>query len=94
VSLLEEFKIEEGKHTETSYPTHDETADKLGATQVHYKVVDTTRWGQIVEYVYELDDEYVRVRYEEASGDGETYYEPDIVAVEPQQVTVTKYVAV
>lgn len=73
------------------YADHDEIADELGAKQVHYDIVDQWRWGNIVEYVYEKDGEFVRVTYREASGDGECEYEPDITEVVPVTKTITVY---
>lgn len=90
MSLIEDF-VSRTPAGYDDYPNHDEIADEVGATQVHYDVVDTWRWGNIVEYVYNRDDEYVSLVYREASGDGECEYEPDITEVVPVTKTITVY---
>ena len=91
MSLLEEF-IKRAPAGYDDYPNHNESADELGAKQVHYDIVDTTRWGQIVEYVYQREDEYVKVVYESGSGDSDIPYEPEFTAVRPETQTVVSYV--
>jgi len=88
VSLLEEFK---SKTTDYSYPHHWDVAKELGAVQVAYNIEDTTRWGQVVSYVYQRKNEYVKVVYEEGSGDSDIDYDPEIFEVRPYSVTVTEY---
>lgn len=88
MTLAEEFK---SKNEYSDYPTHDEIAHELGAKQVHYDLVDTTRWGHVVEYVYERDGEYVKVTYTEGSGDSEYEYEPEIQEVFRVTKTVVDY---
>lgn len=88
MTLVQDFK----ENTKIGgWPNHDEIADELGAKQVDYDILDTTRWGEIVSYVYKRADEYVRVTYERASGDGDSYYDPRIEVVVPEQKTITTY---
>jgi hypothetical protein len=95
VILLQEFKDATERWGErTGYPTHDQIADELGAKQVNYDIVDTTRWGQVVEYVYERDGEFVKVTYEEGSGDSDIDYSPEFTDVVPVTKTVVTYVPV
>ncbi len=93
MSFLEDFKRLESESTD-SYASHDETADELGAKQVFYDILDTTRWGFVSQYVYEKDGEFVSVVYEEGSGDSDIDYDPEYSAVEKKEMIVTKYVAV
>jgi hypothetical protein len=93
--LAQEFKDATERWGErTGYPTHDEIADELGAEQIHYDVVDTTRWGTVVEYIYKRAEEFVRVEYETGSGDSEIEYYPTFTAVQPVETKVVKYLPV
>lgn len=89
MALVDEFREKSGGY----YPNHDEIADEVGATQVHYDIVDTTRWGQVVEYVYQRGAEYVKVTYEEGSGDSDIDYDADVQQVKPVERVVTDYIA-
>lgn len=94
MSFYEDFIDEHKRQSADGYSgdiVHDEVADELAADQVHYDILDTTRWGEVVEYVYERDGEFVSVVYERASGDGETVYSPTITEVVPVEVTVVQY---
>jgi len=92
LSLAGEFKNGTKRLAEdTDYATHDEIADELGAKQIHYDIIDTVRWGQVVEYVYMKGLEYARVVYTEGSGDSEYDYEPEWTAVRPVTKTVITY---
>lgn len=75
---------------------HADVANHLGAKQVHYDIVDTTRWGQVVEYVYEGKGdnnlwELARVTYEVGAGDSDIDYEPEWQAVRPIVKTTVVY---
>lgn len=87
MSLAEEFAAKSGGYE----VNHWDVAKELNAEQVHYDILDTTRWGQIVEYVYMRGLEYARVEYEEAGGEGETEYEPEWTAVRPVTKTIITY---
>lgn len=92
MTFYEDFvRVDTAAAAENSWQTYDETADELGATQVHYDIVDTTRWGQIVDYVFEKNGEFVRVRYTQGSGDSEYPYEPEYAQVKPVEKTVVVY---
>lgn len=93
MSFLEDFRRVDSE-ADHSYPSHDETAYELGAKQVFYDILETTRWGFVSQYVYELNGEFVSVVYEEGSGDSDIDYEPEYSEVEKQEVTITKYVFV
>lgn len=87
MSLVDEFKEKSGGY----YPNHSEVALETGAKQVHYDIVDSTRWGQVVEYVYERDGEFVKVTYEEGSGDSEIDYDAEVTEVVPVTKTIVTY---
>jgi len=94
MSLIADFIKEDDNGQYGGYPTHDETGSAVGAQFVDHRIVNETRWGHIVEYVYKRDNEYVKVTYESASGDGETEYIPEYENVFPKEITVTKYLKV
>lgn len=60
-------------------------------------IVDATRWGHIVDDIVtrtgrEEGLNYVRIRYEVASGDGDCPFTPVFTDAIPQEVTLTKWV--
>lgn len=92
LNLRDEFKAQsEANPHKYGYPNHEEIAQELGAKQVHYDIVDTWRWGDIVEYVYQRGNQYVQIVYREASGDGECDYDPEFYEVQPVEKTVVVY---
>lgn len=93
MTLLDDF-VDNTEDAYESYPTHSDIAHEFGAKQVAYEILDTLRWGHLVEYIYQRDDEFVRVIYEEGSGDSEYPYLPSFTAVKPVTKTVTVYEAV
>ena len=90
MSLLQEFQDKTPAGYD-DYANHDEIAHEVGAKQVAYDILDTTRWGHVVEYVYQRGDEFVSVTYTSGSGDSEYPYEPDLRAVKPVTKTVVTY---
>lgn len=88
MTLLEEF---ETKTARDSYPDHEEIAKEIGATFAHYELEDTTRWGTVESYVYQRGEEFVKVTYENGSGDSDIDYDPEFTAVRPVTKTVTVY---
>lgn len=92
LNLRDEFKAQsEAPANRSEYPNHDEIAHELGAEQVSYEIIDTTRWGHVVEYIYRRRDQYVSVTYTEGSGDSEYEYEPEFHEVIPVEKTITAY---
>lgn len=92
MSLLEDMKAaldEQGDYGNTW-----DAATEIGAKMVNDTILNSTRWGYITEEVFQRDDEFVAVCYEDASGDSEVPFEPDVYPVVAQEVTVTKYVKV
>lgn len=82
---------------EDAYAVPDDLFEKLGFNLVQGDVVDTWRWGNIIEDVYEKDGEFYGVTYHSTSGDSDidalgmmaTFYR-----VEKREVSVFKYVRV
>lgn len=76
-------------YKEESYPP-----DLLGVELVSEEITDTARWGNVTEYVYYKDGEYVMVTDTAPATemqDWGDYGDPAIAVVEPYDVTVTKY---
>ncbi len=93
MSLAEDFKVASARWAEkTCNISHHDIAEELCAVQVRYDIVDTTRWGHVVEYVYKRANEYVSVIYTEGSGDSEYDYEPEIKEVFRVTKTVMDYI--
>lgn len=83
---------------ENSYASPAEfMEDEMEFNLVQSEVVDTWRWGNHNEDVYEKNGEYYSVSYRDASGDGEIdAYDAmaEFSRVEKKEVTVTKFVKV
>lgn len=81
-------KIQDWYTEESSPPYLD------GVELVSEEIVDTARWGNVTEFIFRENNEYVMVRAvapaTEMQGWGD-YGDPDIHEVEPYEVTVTKY---
>lgn len=91
MSLLEDLKSLVNT-SRNEYAFEDEAEGKFGAVKVKSEHLDSTRWGDIYEDVYERDNEFVAVSYETGSTEyQEMDFEPDLYEVIPVSVTVTKY---
>jgi hypothetical protein len=92
MTLLEEFVAANAEEDSSYYNiSHDRIAADLGATLVHHEIVDITRWGYIMQYVYKRDNEFVSVTYEEASGDSDLEYYPEFTSVVPETIQTVIY---
>jgi hypothetical protein len=88
MTLIEDF---ESRQDVGDYPDHEEIANEIGATFLDHSILNSTRWGHVVEYVYMRSLEYARVTYEVASGDGSMEYYPTWTAVRPVPKTIITY---
>lgn len=105
MSLIEDLKKwyegnnypPEGEELDETYDPETKTFSDNGTEteQVSWKVVDSTaRWGNSIEVVYKRADEYAAVYDVEPATENQSwgdYGDPEIVVVEPYEVTVTKY---
>ena len=90
--LRQEFEDMYDTQTESYDVSHEEHAEALGATFVTEEIIEITRWGQIVRYIYERDNEFVAVKYEQDGGDADIEYSPTFTSVKPKEITKTIYV--
>lgn len=88
MSLLEDVK---NWSTEDSYAGVWEMAEDVGASLKSEDVVGTWRWGTIHEAILERDNEYVRVGWQQASGDGDCDFEPSFEEVIPVEKVVIEW---
>lgn len=69
--------------------------DELDCVFVQSEIHDETRWTTVKHTVFERKDEFVLVEHHEGATEMQEdvweSYPPDVFAVEPYQVTVTKY---
>lgn len=107
MSLIDDLKK---WYEENSYPPEGGELDEVlvdgkwlniphqETKQIAYEIVDSTaRWGNSIEVIYKRDDEYAAVSDIEPATEMQSwgdYGKPEIYAVKPVEVTVTKYVKV
>lgn len=79
------------------YPCTEDLIDSVNAKFVVFsKIVDSTRWGYIVDDIVTRNGSeeglnYVRIRYEVSSGDGDADFNPEFTDVIPYEVTSTDW---
>lgn len=102
IDNIKDFIRDSDKKSEYGYngPSWEDVAEYFNAEILSEKIIDTSRWSELWEYVLKFGDgedvAYVRARHSVGATE---YQESDrlveelhnILLVEPYEVTVTKY---
>lgn len=92
------------KFTDIGFKTKDEFKEDLlwdneRTTIITDEIVDTTRWSEIHDVIFKLDEKFYQTHYSQGLTEYQDespweYDDPEIHEVEPKEVTVTTYVRV